>query len=79
VSDTAGLLSCDRPERHARHTWTYRGVEVDCHGEPAEERGRCCSDPLCPCAYKPGWGPYTDSGRPSTIVDVDYEAEVDDR
>lgn len=54
----AGALSCDKPRRHPSHTWRYDGELVACDGTPAEVQGRCCSDPLCPCGYKRGWGAY---------------------
>lgn len=37
------------------------------------DRGQCCSDPLCPCAMKPGWGAYG-----GTTKRRSWDAEYDD-
>ena len=52
---------CYTPGWHEAHTWTYGGTPAHCDGlntQPDRPDTRCCADPLCPCATKPGWGAY---------------------
>ena len=56
---------------HQPHEWTYGGQPVQCDGSPQyvqprwpEPERQCCSDPLCGCAQKPGWGAHAAPGRP---------------
>jgi len=55
--------TCLDPQWHPAHSWVYGGRSIPCTGQPLPARREpadvCgCSDPLCPCAPKPGHGGY---------------------
>lgn len=71
---------------HMPHTWTYGGRQVLCDGKPETrirvydrpDRGQCCSDPLCGCSPKPGWGAYAARERRANLLDDDgYDGSTD--
>lgn len=71
MSAAAPCRQAHKGVQHPEHQWKHQDQAgmvhaLDCDGQPvpppmtdAAANAACgCSDPLCGCSMKPGWGPY---------------------